>query len=494
MATIREVWRSFKSSVSTASAEQDFLRDASDMGSDRLENYRRAGDYYDGNHRVQLTSREKQFLQSSGIPYAENFCETIVDSKSGALRVRGFNSDDDGLIEFSKKLWSENRMDAGQKRVHRGAVKLGDYFVIVEPGDPPKLCPNHPANVKVVYDSDEPLYAVKVWNTSRPSASNPDGTIKRMNIYWPDSISKWYSESSTGDRWAAFREKEEDEGNTAFWTLDGTPTGEPIGIPVVHFANKPDPFYGVSKLRGVIPQQDALNKSLIDHFWVMDAQGWPQQFVTGTGSGGDIKRHPGSLWEIESEDAKVGQLEPADPEKTIFAIESQVKRMASRSNTPLHLMLAGGNLPSGETLKTSESGFIREGEDFQVEEGNAWEDTIRLAARIATAFNDDDDVSEDASLDCKWDEIETRNEVDEANVAVLKQTLGVSQDTLLTELGYDPKEEREKREASGEGAAAELLARAEAMQVPTRSEENGGGRQPMQAPRNRTVARQPTKP
>lgn len=483
------LWERFKKSVSSPSAQQDFLEEAADMDADRLENYERAERYYTGDHRTKLASREKEYLQTSGIPYAENYCETIVDAKADALKVRGFDSNDESLKEFAKELWQENRMDAGQKRVHQGAVKLGDYFVIVEPGDSPKICPNRPQNVKVVYDSDEPLYAVKLWNTQRTAKND---VIRRMNIYWPDSVSKWYSHSSTGSVWAPFTEKE-DEGNVSFWTMDGTPDGEPIGIPVVHFANKPNPFYGLTKLQGVIPQQDALNKSLIDLFWVMDAQGWPQQYVTGTGSNGVIKRHPGSLWEVESELAKVGQLDAADPEKAIFAIESQIKRMASRSNTPLHLMLAGGNLPSGETLKTSESGQIREGEDFQTYNGNKWEDVVYIARRIHNAFNDGDEIDEDAVLSCEWDEIETRNEVDEANVAVLKQTLGVSQDTILTELGYDPAEEERKRSTEVEAVAQDFLSRAQAMtpQAPIRSEENGGGEQPEQAPGTRVVNASP---
>jgi hypothetical protein len=156
-------------------------------------------------------------------------------------------------------------------------------------------------------------------------------------------------------------------------------------------------------------------------------------------------------------------------------------------------MLAGGNLPSGETLKTSESGFTREGEDFQVEAGNRWEDVMRLAARIHNAFNEGPEIPEDVSHSCEWKGIASRNEVDEANVAVLKQTLGVSQDTLLSEMGYDPEEERSKREKAGEGAAAELLARAQQLEAPVRSEANGGGMQPAQNPANR-IARQPTQP
>ncbi|MDP3937559.1 MAG: phage portal protein [Deltaproteobacteria bacterium] len=474
---------------SDSTAEQAFLKAAADMGSERLACYQRFEDYYGGEHKVQLSARAREYLEASGLRFAENFCDVIVDSKADALAVRGFDSDDQGMREFARELWRENRMDATQKRIHRGAVKLGDYFVIVEPreGKLPKICPNHPGQVKAVYDSDEMLYASKHWTTTRPSVSNPDGAaIRRLNVYWPAEIEKWYAPYEDG-AWLPYV-AEGDEGNVIFWTMDGTPGGEPIGIPVVHFADRPNPHHGCSKLRGVIPQQDALNKSLVDLFWVMDAQGWPQQWMTGVGAGGQVKRHPGSLWEIESDTAKVGQLAAADPTKVVEAIESQIKRMASRSNTPLHQMLAGGQLPSGETLKTSESGYVREGRDSQTEMGNRYEDVVLIAARVTNAFDNSRAVSEDASLDTRWEDVETRNEVDEANVAVLKQTLGVSTDTLLAELGYDPEKEREQRESEIPAVADELLERAQQMQqAPTRSEEAGGGEQPAQKPRNRVA-------
>lgn len=472
--------------------EQKFLKAAADMGDTRLAAYQRYADYYGGEHRAQLSARAREYLEASGLRFAENFCSAIVDAKADALAVRGFDSEQESMRDFARDLWRENRMDAAQKRVHRGAVKLGDYFVIMDTreGKLPRICPNHPKQVKVVYDSDEMLYAAKPWTTTRPSASNPNGlAVRRLNVYWPAEIEKWYAPYEDG-AWLPFRESEGDEGHVVFWTMDGTPDGEPIGIPVIHFADRPDPHYGCSKLRGVIPQQDALNKSLVDLFWVMDAQGWPQQYVTGTGAEGTIKRHPGSLWEIEAENAKVGQLAAADPTKLVEAIESQIKRMASRSNTPLHLMFAGGNLPSGETLKTSESGFVREGRDSQTEMGNRWEDVVRLAARITNAFDSGRTVDEAASLDTRWEDVETRNEVDEANVAVLKQTLGVSTDTLLAELGYDPEKERAQREGEVPQATDELLKRAkQMMKAPIRSEGAGGGRQPAQKPGNRVVAR-----
>jgi len=53
----------------------------------------------------------------------------------------------------------------------------------------------------------------------------------------------------------------------------------------------------------------------------------------------------------------------------------------------------------------------------------------------------------DQIVTVRWPEILPRDPMQEAALATTKQQIGVSKDTLLTELGYDPEEERQKREA-----------------------------------------------
>ncbi len=53
----------------------------------------------------------------------------------------------------------------------------------------------------------------------------------------------------------------------------------------------------------------------------------------------------------------------------------------------------------------------------------------------------------------RWPELLPRDPASEAALAAAKQQVGVSKDTLLTELGYDPDEERQKREADRQETA-----------------------------------------
>jgi len=56
-----------------------------------------------------------------------------------------------------------------------------------------------------------------------------------------------------------------------------------------------------------------------------------------------------------------------------------------------------------------------------------------------------------------WPELLPRNMTEETQAALLKQQIGVSQETLLRELGYDPELEAQRRQVTSTDAADQLL-------------------------------------
>jgi hypothetical protein len=72
----------------------------------------------------------------------------------------------------------------------------------------------------------------------------------------------------------------------------------------------------------------------------------------------------------------------------------------------------------------------------------------------------------------EWPAIVPANEVEEREVAIMDEQLGASKDTLLTRLGYDADEEKEKRDAQGADMADQLLTAFDRGAVPN---ENGNG-------------------
>ena len=92
--------------------------------------------------------------------------------------------------------------------------------------------------------------------------------------------------------------------------------------------------------------------------------------------------------------------------------------------------------------------------DRQIAFGNVWEDVARFALRVAGY--------PDAILSCQWEDPTPRVALEMAQVALIKQQLGVSRERILLELGYNPQEiEQMQAEVEEEAdAAASAAARA----------------------------------
>jgi hypothetical protein len=441
---------------------QEFVRECADFSAERLGRYQLYENYYDGEQHTLLLERAKKYLEGSGIRFTENVIELVIDSLSDRLSVEGFQVEDDDTASdwLTKTLWASNRMGEKQRVIHTEVPKLGDGFLIVdfnEERDMPRIRWNHPRLIKPVYDDadcEEMLYAVKKWVTSNRSVSNPDGRlVTRLNIFFPDRVEKWFSVDKEGENWAPWYDAEGDPWPTP-WTLSGelpadSEAEDPIGIPVVHFRNKPrGRQFGRSEVRGIIPYQAEINKQALDLFYVMDAQGWQWPWVSGVGETDSFSLAIGDVIKLTNPEARAGQLPAADPRPMLEAIEATYQRLAAKSRTPMH-DLDGSEPPSGESRKTAESGQVKKAEDRQEGFGNSWSDTMRLAWLLASIHSEQDVPKYDPQVEIVtvWDDAEARNEQAETNMlGVHVELLGVSQTSAMRKLGYDPDEERQLRE------------------------------------------------
>lgn len=454
---------------------QDWLDQAADMGDKRLADYALYDDFYDGRQRARLRDRAKRYLQdTTGVEFAENFTQPAVDVLAERLEVTGFQSSalneersDDPFGQLVEEWWQIDRMDAVQGKVHTGALKRGDEFVIVDFDNNtgrPGFCRQIPSQCKVVYSEDEPdtvAYAVKRWNTQQLGPSNPDGRrVTRLNVYWPGRIEKWF-QVGDGTEWQHWLD--EPENGTAaswptWWTTTGTVEGDPLGIAMIHFRHRPtDDGMGRSRVRMAIPFQAEINKTVLDLSDLIDNHAVPQDWLSGVNGDVSLERFAG-VWKATGDNAKFGRLEAVDTAYLLNAIEGALSRLARRMRIPLHL-LTGGTPPSGEALKTSESGLVSTAVDCQVEFGDAWEDAMLLGLRLAAAFADGPEIVDGLRLFTQWKNPETRSDLQDVQVAEAKHRLGVSRYTLLGEMGYGAAKESGLREMERE-EAAEALGRA----------------------------------
>lgn len=462
-------------------ALQDWLDEAAKMGQDRCDNYALYDEFYDGKHRTKLRARARRYLEEmTGVPFCENFTQPVIDTLSERLEVIGFSSSEatvtkdaagneetaDPAAQKCEQWWQQGRMDGLQGRVHNGALRRGDEFLIVDWDDDqkrPVFVRQLPHQCKVVYSEDEPdtvAYAVKCWNTGAVSVSNPAGArVTRLNIYWPNRIERWF-QSSSGGEWAHWVDVDEDgelEPWPEWWTTTVDMDGEPFGAAMIHFRHMPDDTgYGRSRVRMAIPFQMEQNKTVADLSDLVDNHALPQDYVTGVAGEISLERFAG-VWKVHGDNAKVGRLEASETANLLNAIEGVLSRLARRMRIPMHL-LTGGTPPSGEALKTSESGLVATAKDCQVEFGNAWEDALLLGLRLDAAFGSDTpaELAADLRIETQWANPETRSDEADLRAAMLKKQLGVSKHTILTEMGYDPEKEAEHRLAETEEEAQAL--------------------------------------
>ncbi len=458
-------------------AGQDWLRSQADMGSDRMGRYTKARDYYDGDHKVHLTDRARKYLQANQVAYCENWCEPVVDVYAELLVIDSVTVSPDAVDETSDQQaddvndwlarWLEDQeFEARHGDANQDTVKLGDMFIIVEVDSDgvPQLCIHQPDCVKPVYRTDRPdemSHAIHVWDTNTKGPVNPEGvTVRRMNVYWPDRVEKWFTQASDTEaaNWAPWVDEDDEQ-----WPVEWVRDGKPRGIPVFHLRNRRHGHFGRSELESVYPQQNALNKHCVDLNEVIDYHGAPQRWASGVDSTSTMQTNPGMVWTVRAADARFGQFEPTNPVGILKAIEGALQRISGRSRTPMHALMSTAALPSGESLKTANAGLVSKARWAFPRLGPKYRAAIRMCGLLAIDYGSDTPAGLEDALDTlaiNWKDPEPRNELEFRQALILEGMIGVSQATRVEKLGYDPAREAERRKgevATGQQAMASAL-------------------------------------
>ena len=401
--------------------------------------YELARRYYQGDHDTALTDRLKKFLPP-GVTFRDNYCNVVIEALAERLRIIGVGSNNDLISEWAWDLWQKNRTDYTQVVIHTETVMVGDSYLLCDwdaENERPRWT-HQMAEMIVPHYSETTRkidWASKKWLQYPHLGDDPE---TRLNIYYPDRVEKYVAR---GGVWSPYMDTD-DEIWPVPWVMSN---GEPIGVPIIHFKNKPlGEDFGTSEIDNIIPMQDLLNKTLIDLVMILDTLAFPQRYtvdIDHNSSRLDIM--PGSVTEFHTEmDAggQVGQWEGANVDGPLKTIESFVQHIAGISRTPQHLFQLMGGAPSGESLKTAESGLVHKAKQRQVNFGNSWEDTLMMALRVQEAFGSKVANLADVSLEMEWDDPETRNEQAHMEVLKSKAELGISKHQLWREMGYSQEE------------------------------------------------------
>ena len=120
--------------------------------------YSKAERYYRGDHDLAFaTDKFKNAFGTLFREFAMNLCPAVCDAVKDKLRITEFGIDEGPpeIAVSARRIWQRNRMERRVRaRVHKEALKNGDAYVIVWPGEDgaATIYPNRAANIAVVYD------------------------------------------------------------------------------------------------------------------------------------------------------------------------------------------------------------------------------------------------------------------------------------------------------------------------------------------------------
>jgi hypothetical protein len=337
--------------------------------------------------------------------------------------------------------------------------------------------------VLVRRDPDRPervLYATRYWYAFDPA--NPGGAgIARKTVYLPHQIRKYRTSAGLAGATGAWTPVQDD--GDSVWPLPWVDrTGQPLGVPVVEFANP-----GGSEIAPLIGLQNALNKTWLDLIAAADQSGFPMmvaEYPKGAKDAllagdddleGDdeLRLSPGRILEIDGGGLK--RLEAANLTPILDAIWAIVSAVAGISRTPqYYLRPVGGDVPSGEALKQLESGLVARARKRQRVFGQAWEDVVHLALRVADTFGPFS-APDNPSLEIQWTDPETRNELAQAQIAALHKGLDVPHEQIWATLGFTPEQVAGFKASAAQAKAEQVAGIAAALRASqTGSTANGG--------------------
>lgn len=413
--------------------------------------------YYEGRHRLGFAT--PKFREAFGNVFkelADNWCDLVVDAVEERLNVEGFRIGDE--LAGDKEawgLWQRNGFDAASQVCHTEALVHGIAYVMVGPdeADGARLTVEHPSQVIVATDSGDRRRRVAAWKRYTDEWTGEH----RAALWLPGRVVRFSAPAMVGGQHDRLQ-----------WKLRGDgPENNQIGaVPIVPFPNRPRLLAeGRSEIARVIPVQDAVNKTIADMLVTAEYYGMPQRWATGlelptdpeTGNPIDpyADPHMRRFFYSEDPDTKVGQFPAADLHGFVSVVEMLVQHIASQTRTPPHYFYLGGNFPSGESIKSAETGLVAKARRKMRHFGEAWEEVMRLAGRVAGLSQLDNPAQE-----VIWGDPESRTEGEHVDAVLKRQALGVPTEQLWEDLGYTPQQRARFRTMQ---AADRLLSPAAAM-------------------------------
>jgi Phage portal protein, SPP1 Gp6-like len=418
--------------------------------------------YYRGDHPLpQLPRKAKEAFREFQKRARTNFCGMVVNADVHRLRVIGVNDGEGNEVTEAWGWWQTNRMDSKQKQLYRAALSQATAYTIVGPHprntSQPLITVEHPREVIVETDpaTGERVSALKVYHDDIDK-------VCRATVY-TDNLRSRYVTDTRGPGWPPF--------TSEAWTLVDE-TEHDLGVPVVEFPAPSDLGEDpVASFDIGLDIQDRMNLGVLDRMSAGRYTAHRQKYVIGHKfrkttdplTGLEVIEQPfvpgpDNIWVSEGKDTKIGELSQTDIGMYLKGHESDIKDFLVITSTPAYYVATQIVNIATDSIMALDANHIAKVEEEQDIWGEAFEETLGLAAKVAGS---DVDFT---SAEVRWQDPRSLNPAVIADAAVKKKSIGYPLAMVAEDMGESPQRISRIR---GEAASDALLAGIANPQAPT---------------------------
>jgi hypothetical protein len=370
--------------------------------------------YYRGEHPLPFVPRKLRSEFTVMLARSRsNFMRIVVDAPAERLRLQGFRSPD--AEDADDELWGwwvDNHMEIDSNIAICDAFKMARAYMSIwrfTGEDDARVQVEDPRGTYVDYDQlnrHRRVAALRVWNDDwtgkvRADVWLPDACYQYIadkdkftaSQLWPPGWEPGYPIDGVEVRFVDSVTREGAAPDLARWCRQWNEFAEPIPnpygeIPIVPLVNRASTtgHAGESELDDVYLSQDRINEMLFNRALAAWTSAYRQKWATGLEIPVDEEGEPveqfqaavDRFWSSEDPATRFGSFEATDLGQFIDAIEQDVKHIAVQTRTPRHYLVESGQTPSGDSIKSAESGLVAKVLDRQPYFGRSFAEVARL--------------------------------------------------------------------------------------------------------------------
>lgn len=369
--------------------------------------------------------------------------ENSTTSRKRRQQKDAGEADADAAETWLQDCWAANRQATTLLDLGTNGGVTGDAFLKLKrppPGEEfPRLIVLDPENVTPIWAADdyEDICEYRLeWTGTNPDNGKP--------VAFRQTITK----NASGMSWRMVDEKS--EGDNARWSETGRETWPYAFAPIFHAKNRPNPnaYYGTADLEDdVMDANEDLNFVLSSIKRVLRYHGHPKTWARGIAAT-DLDMSIANIAVINSENGTLQNLEMQSDLSSSREFAKDLKA-AFHEIASIPEVAAGkveniGQL-SGLALKILYGPLTRLTAVKQLYYGEMLSELGQCLLQMRT-------TGCKSKVSIQWPDPLPKDEIAEAQAAVEKQVAGVSKDTSLSEMGYDPETEAKKRADEAQAA------------------------------------------